>query len=132
MIPNHSHFIDALREMKRVQIVYYSQPDAGTVDRECLPLDYGRAPGSADTLNRYWVWDPANTSGENPIGLLPDQIVSMRVLGLPFDPEQLQLGPRPWSVPRSWGVRLETSAQQPAEAGQPAAPAAPAAPAPLP
>jgi len=104
MISNHHQFLDAIRERKLIRIVFYSQPDKGTVDRECAPLDYGPAPDANDTLNRYWIWDHANTAGSNPIGLLPDQIVSAQVLGKDFDPGRLAVGARPWSVPRSWGV----------------------------
>jgi hypothetical protein len=102
MIPNHAQFIDAIRDKNLIRISFYSLPDAGTVDRECAPLDYGLQPGIADGLNRYWVWDIANTAGTNPLGLLPDQIVSVQVLGKNFYPDQLPLGTRPWSVVRDW------------------------------
>lgn len=40
-------------------------PDAGTVDHECAPLDYGPEEGAVEALNLYWVWDykasPGNT-----------------------------------------------------------------------
>jgi len=109
MIPNHTQFIDAIRERKLLRVVYYSRPDAGTVDRECAPLDYGQAPGSADDLNRYWIWDPAASTGANPLGLVPEQIVQVRVLGTDFDPAAYQLGARPWHVLRDWGVHPESS-----------------------
>lgn len=102
MIPNHDQFLSAIREKKVVRMVFYSSPDAGTVDRECMPLDYGPEPAVADSQNRYWIWDPANTAGPNPLGLSPGQIVSMQVLGRNFAPEQLPLGARSWSVVRDW------------------------------
>jgi hypothetical protein len=111
MISNHAQFLDAIRERKLIRIVFYSTPDAGTVDRECAPLDYGAEPGVKDALNRYWIWDHANTAGPNPLGLLPGQIVSMRVLGTEFDPEKLCVGARPWCVARDWGTHPALSAQ---------------------
>jgi hypothetical protein len=107
MIPNHTQFLDAIRDKKLIRVVFYSQPDAGKVDRECIPLDYGPEPATTDPLNRYWIWDHASTAGGNPLGLLSDQIVSVQVLGKDFDPEKLSFCARPWRVPRVWGTCLE-------------------------
>jgi hypothetical protein len=104
MISNHAQFLTAIREKKLIRIVFYSQPDGGTVDRECAPLDYGPEPDAKDGVNRYWIWDPASTAGSNPLGLRPDQIVNVQVLGNDFDPTQLPLGSRPWFVLREWGI----------------------------
>jgi len=103
MIVNHAQFIDAIREKNLVRIVFYSVPDAGKVDRECVPLDYGPEPDVKDSLNRYWVWDQSGTAVTNPLGLVPGQIVELRVLGQNFSPEKMPLGDRAWSVPRNWG-----------------------------
>ena len=86
MIANHADFLEAIRRRKLVRIAFYSLPDNGTVDRECAPLDYAPAPDGGDPANRYWVWDPASTAGPNPLRLLPDQIVSLAMLGKDFDP----------------------------------------------
>ncbi|MFO1446930.1 MAG: hypothetical protein U1F61_02035 [Opitutaceae bacterium] len=102
MILNHSQFIDAIRTRERIRLSFYSLPDAGTVDHECAPLDYGPEPGGGDPLNQYWVWDYNATPGKYLIGLNPDQIVSCQVLGLGFDPLLMELGARAWSVPRAW------------------------------
>jgi hypothetical protein len=103
MIVNHAQFIDAIREKNLVRIVFYSIADAGKVDRECVPLDYGPEPNVKDSVNRYWVWDQSGSTATNPLGLVPGQIVELRVLGLNFSPEKIPLGDRAWSVPRNWG-----------------------------
>jgi hypothetical protein len=102
MIPNHAEFLDAIADTKMIRIEFYSKPDAGKVDRECAPLDYGPEPGDEAALNRYWIWDYANETGANPLGLVPEQIVSVHVLGKGFVPHKLNLAPRAWSVPRKW------------------------------
>jgi hypothetical protein len=117
MISNHTQFLDAIREKKLIRIAFYSRPDAGTIDRECAPLDYGAEPGAKDGLNRYWIWDYVNTAGTNPLGLLPDQIVSVQVLGKDFEPEKLSLGARPWFTPREWGPQPTALAQPRSTAG---------------
>lgn len=110
MIPNHAQFLQAIGEKKLIRIGFYSLPDAGTVNRECAPLDYGAAPDAADELNRYWIWDYANTAGANPLGLLPDQIVGVQVLGTAFAPEQLGLEGRAWNTPRAWAPAAKPAA----------------------
>jgi hypothetical protein len=113
MISNHAQFIDAIREKNLIRIVFYSLPDAGTVDRECMPLDYGpQQPGAIDALSRYWIWDPANTAGANPLGLLPGQIVTVQVLGRSFAPKQLPLGTQIWNVARDWDSREKSLVKQ--------------------
>jgi len=108
MIPSHAHFVEAIRDKTLIRISFYSLPDAGIVDRECMPLDYGPTHGIKDGLNLYWIWDPANTAGTNPLGLSPDQIVSVQVLGKNFAPNQLPLGTRSWNVVRDWQTPAES------------------------
>lgn len=110
MISNHAQFLDAIRDQKMVRIAFFSKPDDATVDRECSPLDYGPEPGANDAANRYWIWDHVGSAGVNPLGLLPDQIVSVNVLGQGFDPGQFDLGGRTWSVPRAWKTSPASSA----------------------
>jgi len=116
MISNHAQFLDAIREKKRIRIVFYSLPDAGTIDRECAPLDYGPPPGTADELNRYWVWDYANTTAANPLGLLPDQIVTVNVLGKDFDPAGIPAQAHAWFVQRDWAQPREPTDTAPTTA----------------
>jgi len=111
MLPNHTEFLDAIHEMKLVRIEFYSKPDAAKIDRECAPLDYGPVAGAEDAGNRYWVWDFANSTGANPIGLVSEQIVSLQVLGKGFVPHELGLAARSWSVPRKWKIGPEASVQ---------------------
>lgn len=122
MIPNHAQFIDAIRDRKLIRIVYYSRPDAGTVDRECAPLDYGLELGATDALNRYWIWDPAATAGANPLGLVPDQIVNVHVLGKDFDPGTLLNGITPPYVLHDWGKHPELTPSIPPASDPPPAP----------
>jgi hypothetical protein len=62
-------------------------------------LDYGPGADSSDGLNRYWVWDYAGLPGAQTLGLVPQQIVELSVLGEGFDPGELPsesgLGPIP-------------------------------------
>jgi hypothetical protein len=104
MIANHSQFIEALNEKKKVRVRFYSPADSGVVDRVCAPMDYG--PGnaaSADGLHRYWLWDCAGTAGVADRGLLPEQVVELQVLGETFDPADFGDHAWPWAIARDWG-----------------------------
>jgi len=103
MIPNHPRFIEAIQQRKKVAVRFYSKPDQGVLDRVCAPLDYGPGDGPPDGLNRYWLWDYADTAGTPTLGLVPQQIVDVRVLGEVFNPAEFGVWPWPWSIPRPWG-----------------------------
>jgi len=103
MIPNHPRFIEAIAQKKKVSVTFYSQPDSGVLDRVCAPLDYGPGVGFHDGLNRYWLWNYAAIQGDYTLGLVPQQIVDLQVLGEEFDPAEFGVLSAPWSVPRDWG-----------------------------
>ncbi len=86
MIPNHTQFIAAIREQKKVCVRFYSKPDSGVLDRVCAPMDYGPGGQFSDGLNRYWLWDYAGDAGSHTLGLVSQQIVDLQVLGEVFDP----------------------------------------------
>ena len=94
MIPNHPRFLEALNDKKKVSVRFFSKADNGVLDRVCAPISYG--PGeNGDGLNRYWLWDYASTTGEHTLGLVPQQIVELQVLGEMFDPLPFMNEPSP-------------------------------------
>ena len=103
MIPNHPRFIEAIHQKKKVTVRFYSNADSGLLDRVCAPLDYGPGGESQDELNRYWLWDYTSTTGTHALGLVPQQIADLQVLGEVFDPAEFGVTPWPWSIPREWG-----------------------------
>lgn len=102
MIPNHAQFIEALNEKKKVRVRLYSIPDSGVVDRVCAPMDYGPGAAHQDDLNRYWLWDYTGR-GSHILGLLPQEILDLQVLGEMFDPVEFNPRPAQWFTPRDWG-----------------------------
>jgi hypothetical protein len=110
MIPNHPRFLEAIHEKKKVSVRFYSKADSGVVDRICAPLDYGPGDGFEAGPNRYWLWDCAPAAGLPTLGLVPEQILDLQVLGQEFDPAQFGAPPLHWSIPREWGsTPTETS-----------------------
>lgn len=103
MIPNHKGFIAAIHSRKKVCARFYSKADNGVLDRVCAPMDYGPGGEIQDGLNRYWLWDYKGNTGSQTLGLVPQQIVDMQVLGEVFNPADFGVRPSPWSIPREWG-----------------------------
>lgn len=106
MIPNHPQFTAAIQDKKKVCVRFYSKPDSGVLDRVCAPMDYG--PGeNPDGLNRYWLWDYASETGAKTLGLLPQQILDLQVLGELFNPSDFVIAPV--SAPAPVAAKLSSS-----------------------
>ena len=91
MIPNHAQFLQAIQDKKKVWVKFYSKADSGVLERVCAPIEYGPGNDGRDELKRYWVWDIADKSSVSiPLGLLPQEIVDLQVLGEVFDPACLK------------------------------------------
>jgi hypothetical protein len=105
MIPNHPQFIAAITGKKKVWVRFYSTADNGVLEHVCAPMDYGPGGETHDGLNRYWLWDyTSNTNtGTHILGLVPQQIVDLQVLGEAFDPADFGVRSSPWRIPRNWG-----------------------------
>ena len=112
MIPNHKPFIEAIKQKNKVCLRFYSKADRGVIDLVCAPMDYGPGAGIQDGVNRYWLWDYTSNTGSPTLGLLPEQVLDLRVLGEVFDPAGFGVLPPAWSIPRDWGspsgARTET------------------------
>jgi len=102
MIPNHKQFIEAIKEKHKVCLRFYSKADSGVIDLVCAPMDYGLGAGIQDGVNRYWLWDYTSNTGSPALGLLPEQVLDIRVLGEVFDPAEFGDPPPAWSIPRDW------------------------------
>jgi len=103
MIANHKSFIEAINEKKKVRVRLYSVADSGVVDRVCAPMDYGPGVAQQDGLNRYWLWDYTSNASSHTLGLLPQEILDLQMLGEVFDPAQFNPRPAQWFIPRDWG-----------------------------
>ena len=104
MIPNHAQFIAAIHEKKKVCVRFYSKADSGVLDRVCAPMGYGLGGENDNGLNRYWLWDCASNTNSHTLGLVPQQILNLQVLGEVFDPAQFTIGPSSVSVSQTGGL----------------------------
>ena len=104
MIPSHKEFIEAIKEKKKVSLRFYSTADSQVIDLVCAPMDYGPGGDMSDGLNRYWLWDYGATTDSHTLGLTPQQIVELQVLGEQFSPADFGAQPWQWSIPRDLAV----------------------------
>jgi hypothetical protein len=120
MIPNHKQFIEAINEKHKLCLRFYSLADSGVLDLVCAPLDYGPGAGVLDGVNRYWFWDYTSNTASPTLGLLPEQVLDIRILGEVFNPSEFVLPPPMWSIPRDWrppcGSGTENPSRGPAQA----------------
>ena len=89
MIPNHKQFIEAIKEKNKVCLRFFSKADTGVIDLVCAPLGYEPGSNASDDVNRYWFWDYSSNTGSQTLGLLPEQVLDVRILGEQFDPADL-------------------------------------------
>lgn len=104
MIPNHDQFLQAVQDLKKVWIKFYSEPDSGVVERVCAPLAYGPGGGSGDGPSLYWLWDFQSPGPLHTLGLRPKQIVELSLLGESFDASALTETPAPTKAPADRGT----------------------------
>jgi len=119
MIPNHKQFIQAINEKHKVCLRFYSTADSGVIDLVCAPMDYGPATGVDDRVNRYWLWDYTSNTGSPILGLLPEQVLDIRILGEVFDPAELVTPSPIWSIPRDWRSPFGSGPENPSRGPAP-------------
>lgn len=90
-------FVDAIRDKKRVKVIFYSQEEKRFLVRVCAPIDYGmdasvNANVSGNGAERLNFWDyEGQKEGQtaHTLSLRADQVRSMNVLDEFFDPSEL-------------------------------------------
>ena len=117
MIPNHPRFLEAIQAKNKVAVRFYSRADSGVVDRICAPMAYGLGDGNQDGLNRYWLWDYASPTAPVKLGLLPQQIVDLQVLGEVLNPTEFTIKPSLEPLPLTDGLSAVTAGSSGGAAG---------------
>ena len=69
-------------------------------------MDYGPSRRAKDKSDRYHFWDFESDMTNHTLGLLPAQIVSIKLTEDSFAPADFvtwDVKSHPWFVPRDWG-----------------------------
>ena len=96
-------FLDALNNRKLVLLRFYSNEDRRILTRKCAPMDYGPSRRARDHTSRYHFWDFTSDAHSHPLSLLPQQVKSLEVLDVTFEPSDFVTWKPKWIIPRDWG-----------------------------
>jgi hypothetical protein len=104
MYQNHELFISAIHNTDLLNLTFNSK-EKGVIQRTCAPLDYGvsRRHNSSQDM-RYHLWDYDSSDGEHPLSILPEQVVSIELVGEKFSPSTIIDWTPNWHLNRDWGM----------------------------
>ena len=107
MHADHDAFIAGIDECKKIALTFVSKEDGGgTLVRTCAPMDFGPSSRAKNKSNRYhsWDYDSDSPDGRHTLSLLPEQVISIKLLEEGFDPSEFVSWPPDWHYPRDWGT----------------------------
>lgn len=96
-------FIAAIHSKNKVLLTFHSKEDNGTLVRTCAPMDFGPSSRAHDKSDRFHFWDYDSDKQRHTLSLLPEQVISIHVLGEMFNPAEFITWQPAWHVQRDWG-----------------------------
>jgi hypothetical protein len=97
-------FIDAIHSLNKVRITFHSKEDGVPLSRVCAPMDFGPSRRAHNKEDRFHSWDYESDQKNHVLSLLPNQIISIEVLGENFHPSEFVTWQPNWFVTRDWGA----------------------------
>ena len=94
----------AIDEKKLVEVVVNTY-EKGIVTRICIPFDYALSSRAKDGKMRYHFYDLNSPNGRHNLSVLPEQLISIKVLDKTFNPEEIVTWPTNWTYKRDWGSK---------------------------
>lgn len=98
----HPDFLQAINEKLLVTIVFRSK-EKGTIQRNCVPFDFGPSKRAKDQSDRYHFFDLDSPDGNHTLSILPEQLISLKLTTEVFDPADYVKWTPNWIVARDWG-----------------------------
>jgi len=99
----NENFFKAIHQKLIVKIIFDSK-EKGIIERHCVPFDFGPSRKFKDGANRYHFFDLDSPEGKHTLSILPDQIISIDIISMNFDPVQYVKWEPKWFVKRDWGI----------------------------
>lgn len=98
-------FLQAIAEKKLLSIKFNSS-EKGIIERICVPFDFAPSSRAANKADRYQVYDLNSPTGQHNLAILPEQIISIKILEEMFHPSAYVNWPSPykWEIQRDWGI----------------------------
>lgn len=101
---DHEVFTGAIRDLRKVSLTFFSKEDGHALVRTCAPMDYGPSRRAKDKSNRYHLWDYDSDQVMHVLSLPSDQITSIELTAMVFDPAEFVTWTPDWFYPRDWGT----------------------------
>ncbi len=98
----HNEFFVALNGTNLVELTFDSK-EKGEITRTCAPMDFGPSRRYSSPEVRYHFMDLDSSSGEHPLSITPEQVISIRTLEDKFSPAELVKWEPNWHYARDWG-----------------------------
>jgi hypothetical protein len=99
----YDEFIEAINSKKLVTVNAYTE-SKGTITRKCVPFDFGPSRRYKDGLDRYHFWDIDSPDGSHNLSILPDNLLSLVILKVDFNPGDYVTWTPKWYISRDWGL----------------------------
>ena len=90
---DHDIFVRAIKDKKKVELVFLSNTDGSNTEKLCGPMLYS-PPAPAGESDWYYLWDFEGSSDKRVLGLPPNKIVSMGLTEEAFDPKDFTTSER--------------------------------------
>ncbi|ABI81780.1 hypothetical protein Pcar_3159 [Syntrophotalea carbinolica DSM 2380] len=97
-------FIQAIHDLRKVKLSFFSKEDGRVVERTCAPMDFGPSRRAKNKADRYHLWDYDSDTKQHVLSLLPGQVQNIEVLESSFKPSEFVTWATDWVVPRNWGT----------------------------
>lgn len=96
-------FLAAIHSKKLVECTFDSI-DEGRKTRICVPFDYGPwRRNMSPNPDRFHFYDLDSPDGKHNLSILPNQVISLKILNQDFEPgDYIKWSPN-WFISRDWG-----------------------------
>lgn len=103
MDKNYQNFIQAINEKKIVKLEFSSKEKGDSV-RMCIPFDFWPSRKYNDWLNRYHFYDLDSPEWSHNLSILPDQIISITMTDIIFEPNDYVTRTPNRFIKRDWWI----------------------------
>lgn len=100
MDDNYDILIKAINERRLVSVTFNSK-EKGIITRTCVPFDFGPGKREKSGKEKYHFW---NLDSNHNMPVLPEQIISIKILDATFSPSEYIKWTPDWNIKRDWGV----------------------------
>lgn len=108
---DHDIFVKAIRDRTKIRLIYYDGPLYQDFQaKSVVPMDYNPGRRITDKSGSYQFWDFEEGTKGSRLVLRPDQIKSMSLDKMTFEPSEFMRRNRKkwrrWFVKRDWGQKF--------------------------